>query len=141
MDLLGTVSRVRLDQGGLKMMKKLLASLSASVTHPFRPLLPSSPTEEPAPSPLSILILLFHSASPFFRAFSLVLLSLFFSSSLFSHLSFSRFNRTSTSSTSVPFTVKTTYRPYSALEPIHPRQGTPSTFRSTITYGSIGYGR
>lgn len=37
MDLLGTVSRVRLDQGGLKMMKKLLASLSASVTHPLSP--------------------------------------------------------------------------------------------------------
>ena len=39
MDLLGTVSRVRLDQGGLKMMKKLLASLSASVTHPLSPFL------------------------------------------------------------------------------------------------------
>lgn len=57
---------------------------------PIPSLLSSSPTEELAPSPLSILILLFHSASPFFRdslSLSLPLYLIFFLSSSLPSLS------------------------------------------------------
>lgn len=38
--------------------------------------------------------------------------------------------------------IKTAFRPSPLPGPIHPPPSpTPSTFRSTITYGSIGYGR
>lgn len=65
------------------------------------------------------------------------------SSPAVSRLLSQRPNRARESSTSLfPPPVKTTFRPSPPPRPIRPSPSpAPSTFRSTITYGSIGYGR
>lgn len=113
-------------------------------------------------SALSILILLFHSASSVFRASSFPFFSrslssfplcvLFFrpllcvlahpslSLSLLDDLIVRSAHESSTSL--FPPSVKFTFRPSPPSGPIYPPPSpAPSTFRSTITYGSIGYGR
>lgn len=139
------------------MMKKLLASLSAAAG-PYYLSLPPAPLpvllSRPAATSfplvavyrrtwglaLSILILLFHSASSVFRVSSSSFFPRLFLS--FATRQPNRAIRAQEFDLSVSPLAKTTFRPSLSPGPIYPPPSpAPSTFRSTITYGSIGYGR
>jgi len=139
------------------MMKKLLASLSVAAAGPYYPPFPSCLPLPPRAAisflfvamyrrtwgPLSILILLFHSASSVFRASSSSFFPLLFSLSLVrpNHAIRARV-RSPCSPPPPPPLAKTTFRSSLSSGLIYPPPSpAPSTFRSTITYGSIGYGR
>ena len=93
--------------------------------------------------PLSILILLFHSASSVFRASPSSFFPLLFSLSLVRPNRAIRAREFDLPVSPHPYPLaKTTFRSSLSSGLIYPPPSpAPSTFRSTITYGSIGYER